>query len=158
MPQAFLRSIIIRHAAATSFASAGRMTSKSGIARGGYVFKEATSTPVLILMATGSEVALAVQSADELERLGIPTRVVSIPCFEWFNEQTQSYKDQILPPSIKARVSIEAGIAQGWREYVGDQGACVSLEHYGASAGANTLFKEFGFTVENVVATAKKIL
>jgi len=132
--------------------------SLDGVARGAYVLKESTSNPILILMATGSEVALAVQSADELEKLGIPTRVVSIPCFEWFNEQTQSYKDQVLPPAIKARVSIEAGIAQGWRDYVGDQGACVSLEHYGASAGANTLFKEFGFTVENVVATAKKIL
>jgi transketolase len=109
-------------------------------------------------MATGSEVSLAVSSAQVLETSGISTRVVSVPCFEWFNEQTQTYKDQVLPPAIKARVSIEAGIAQGWRDYVGDHGASISLEHYGASAGANVLFKEFGFTVENVVATVKKVL
>jgi transketolase len=129
-----------------------------GVARGAYILKEATSAPKLILMATGSEVALAVQSAEALEISGVPTRVVSIPCFEWFNEQTQAYKDEVLPPSVKARVSIEAGISQGWRDYVGDQGASVSLEHYGASASANTLFKEFGFTVENVLATAKRVL
>jgi transketolase len=109
-------------------------------------------------MATGSEVSLAVESAQALEESGIATRVVSIPCFEWFNQQSQTYKDEVLPPSVKARVSIEAGISQGWREYVGDAGACVSLEHYGDSAGANVLFKEFGFTVDNVVATAKKVL
>ncbi len=132
--------------------------SLEGVARGAYILKEASSAPKLILMATGSEVALAVQSAETLESSGIATRVVSIPCFEWFNEQTQAYKDEVLPPSVKARISIEAGIAQGWREYVGDNGASISLEHYGASAGANVLFKEFGFTLENVVATAKKIL
>jgi transketolase len=129
-----------------------------GVARGAYILKEATSKPKLILMATGSEVALAVQSAESLENSGVPTRVVSIPCFEWFNEQTQAYRDEVLPPSVKARVSIEAGISQGWRDYVGDLGASVSLEHYGASASANTLFKEFGFNVENIVATAKRVL
>jgi transketolase len=129
-----------------------------GVARGAYILKEASKSPQLILMATGSEVALAVQGAQVLEESGIPTRVVSIPCFEWFNQQEQSYKDEVLPPSVKARVSIEAGIAQGWREYVGDRGACISLEHYGASAGASVLFKEFGFNVDNVVETAKKVL
>ena len=132
--------------------------SLEGVARGAYILKEASSAPKLILMATGSEVALAMQSAETLEGSGIATRVVSVPCFEWFNEQTQAYKDEVLPPSVKARISIEAGIAQGWRKYVGDNGASISLEHYGASAGANVLFKEFGFTLENVVATAKKIL
>jgi transketolase len=132
--------------------------SLDGVSKGAYILKEASTTPQLILMATGSEVALAVESARILEESGVATRVVSVPCFEWFNEQTQTYKDQVLPPSIKARVSIEAGIAQGWREYVGDGGASISLEHYGASAGANILFKEFGFTVDNVVATAKKVL
>ena len=132
--------------------------SADGVARGAYILKEASKSPQLILMATGSEVSLAVESAQALEESGIATRVVSIPCFEWFNQQSQTYKDEVLPPSVKARVSIEAGISQGWREYVGDAGACVSLEHYGASAGANVLFKEFGFTVDNVVATAKKIL
>ena len=129
-----------------------------GVTRGAYILKEASKTPQLILMATGSEVALALQSAQVLEESGVSTRVVSVPCFEWFNKQTQEYKDEVLPPAIKARISIEAGIAQGWRDYVGDAGACVSLEHYGASAGANILFKEFGFTVENVVATAKRVL
>ena len=129
-----------------------------GVARGAYILKEASSTAQVILMATGSEVALAVTSAQALEASGISTRVVSVPCFEWFNEQTQAYKDEVLPPSIKARVSIEAGIAQGWRDYVGDSGASISLEHYGASAGATVLFKEFGFTVENVIATVKKVL
>ena len=132
--------------------------SVDGVARGAYILKEASKSPQLILMATGSEVSLAVESAQALEESGIATRVVSIPCFEWFNQQSQTYKDKVLPPSVKARVSIEAGISQGWREYVGDAGACVSLERYGASAGANVLFKEFGFTVDNVVATAKKVL
>ena len=132
--------------------------SVDGVARGAYILKEASKSPQLILMATGSEVSLAVESAHALEESGIATRVVSIPCFEWFNQQSQTYKDEVLPPSVKARVSIEAGISQGWREYVGDAGACVSLERYGASAGANVLFKEFGFTVDNVVATAKKVL
>lgn len=132
--------------------------SLDGVSKGAYILKEASTTPQLILMATGSEVALAVESAQILEESGVATRVVSVPCFEWFNEQTQAYKDQVLPPSVKARVSIEAGIAQGWREYVGDGGASISLEHYGASAGANILFKEFGFNVDNVVATAKRVL
>jgi transketolase len=129
-----------------------------GVARGAYILKEASKTPQLILLATGSEVALAIDSAKTLEQSGIATRVVSVPCFEWFSEQTQEYKDEVLPPSVKARISIEAGIAQGWRDFVGDKGACISLEHYGASAGANILFKEFGFHVDNVVATAKKVL
>ena len=132
--------------------------SVSGVARGAYILKEASKSPQLILMATGSEVALAVQSAQVLEESGVPTRVVSMPCFEWFNQQDQAYKNEVLPPSVRARVSIEAGIAQGWRDYVGDHGTSISLEHYGASAGASVLFKEFGFNVDNVVATAKKLL
>ena len=132
--------------------------SVAGVAQGAYILKEASKSPQLILMATGSEVALAVQSAQVLEESGVPTRVVSIPCFEWFNQQDQAYKNEVLPPSVQARVSIEAGIAQGWRDYVGDHGTSISLEHYGASAGANVLFKEFGFNVDNVVTTAKKLL
>ncbi len=131
--------------------------SADGVSRGAYILKESSKSAQVILMATGSEVALAMQSAQVLEESGIPTRVVSMPCFEWFNEQTQSYKDEVLPPSIKARVSIEAGIAQGWREFVGDNGISISLEHYGASASANKLFEEFGFNVDNVVTTAKKL-
>jgi transketolase len=131
--------------------------SADGVSRGAYILKESSKSTQVILMATGSEVALAMQSAQVLEESGIPTRVVSMPCFEWFNEQTQSYKDEVLPPSVKARVSIEAGIAQGWRDFVGDNGISISLEHYGASASANKLFEEFGFNVDNVVTTAKKL-
>jgi len=131
--------------------------SADGVSRGAYILKESSKAAQVILMATGSEVALAMQSAQVLEESGIPTRVVSMPCFEWFNEQTQSYKDEVLPPSVKARVSIEAGIAQGWRDFVGDNGISISLEHYGASASANKLFEEFGFNVDNVVTTAKKL-
>ncbi len=125
--------------------------SATGVAQGAYILKEATGTPRAILIATGSEVTLAVTAQAILESRGIPTRVVSAPCLEWFNEQPQSYKDSILPPSIPLRVSIEAGISQGWREYVGDSGSSVSLEHFGASASAPVLFREFGFTAEKVV-------
>jgi transketolase len=103
------------------------------------------------LIATGSEVSLSVEAQSILESQGIPTRVVSAPCLEWFDRQSQVYKDEILPKSVGLRISVEAGIAQGWRDYVGDQGFSVSLEHYGASASAATLFKQFGFTPERIV-------
>lgn len=131
--------------------------SAEGVDKGAYILKEASSsTPAAIIIATGSEVALALESAAILESLAIPTRVVSAPCLEWFNEQPQGYRDEVLPPAVKARVSVEAGIAQGWREYIGDAGVAVSLEHYGASASASILFKEFGFTTDAVVAAVKK--
>jgi len=120
--------------------------------RGAYILKESSTTiPQAILIATGSEVALAITAQTDLEGRGIPTRVVSAPCLEWFNEQPQSYRDEVLPPSVWLRVSVEAGIAQGWREYVGDRGTCISIEHYGASASASVLFKNFGFTQEAIV-------
>lgn len=130
----------------------------SGVAQGAYILKEATATPQAILIATGSEVALAVQAQTLLESRGVPTRVVSAPCLEWFNQQPQSYKDLVLPATSRIRVSIEAGISQGWREYVGDSGSSVSLEHFGASASAAKLFKEFGFTPERVVEEVMKKL
>jgi transketolase len=133
-------------------------SSVEGVARGAYILRDSKTAPSIILIATGSEVALAIDSANQLETMGIPTRVVSAPCLEWFKEQDQNYKNEVLPPSIKARISIEAGIAQGWHELVGDQGACISLEHYGASASANVLFEAFGFTVNNVISTVKKVL
>ncbi|MBI3428734.1 MAG: transketolase, partial [Actinobacteria bacterium] len=126
-------------------------TSATGVAQGAYVLKEASGAPRAILIATGSEVSLAVTAQTILESRGIPTRVVSAPCLEWFDEQPQSYKESVLPPSVPLRVSIEAGISQGWREYVGDLGSSVSLEHFGASASASTLFNEFGFTADKVV-------
>lgn len=130
----------------------------AGVQRGAYILKEASSAPKALLIATGSEVALAVVAQEMLEGLGVPTRVVSAPCLEWFDQQTQEYRDQVLPKSVAARVSIEAGIAQGWREYVGDHGASISLEHFGASASASVLFKEFGFTADRVVEEVQTIL
>jgi transketolase len=125
--------------------------SAAGVERGAYVMKEASAPPQAILIATGSEVSIAVNAQEILEARGIPTRLVSAPCLEWFAEQPENYRNEVLPPSIALRVSIEAGIAQGWREYVGDRGASISIEHYGASASAGVLFKEFGLTAEHIV-------
>jgi transketolase len=130
-----------------------------GAARGGYVLADASSdAPELVLLATGSEVALALAARERLESEGVPTRVVSLPCLEWFDAQPTDYRDSVLPPSVPARVSIEAGIAQGWWRYLGTHGRPVSLEHFGASADAATLFREFGFTVDRVVAAARESL
>ncbi|MFZ3571260.1 transketolase [Streptomyces sp. BH097] len=127
--------------------------------KGGYVLAEASkATPDLILIATGSEVHLAVEAREQLESEGIATRVVSMPCVEWFEEQDQGYRDSVLPPSVKARVAVEAGIGLTWHRFVGDAGRIVSLEHFGASADGKVLFKEFGFTAENVAAKAKESL
>lgn len=123
----------------------------TGVAQGAYILKDATSAPRAVLIATGSEVALAIAAQEILEARGIPVRVVSAPCLEWFNEESQSYRDSVLPPSIPVRISIEAGVSQGWREYVGDFGSSISLEHFGASASAKVLFQEFGFTSTKVV-------
>ena len=130
----------------------------TGVRNGAYILKEASTTPQVILIATGSEVALALSAQSELEKENIPTRVVSAPCLEWFAAQPENYRASVLPPSIKARVSIEAGIAQGWRELVGDSGEIISIEHFGASASYQKLFAEFGFTVENVVAAARRAM
>jgi transketolase len=127
----------------------------ANVARGGYVLAEASSgLPQVILVATGSEVGLALAARDALEGAGTPTRVVSLPCLEWFHAQDRAYQQQVLPPDIKARVSIEAGVAQGWREIVGDAGEIISIEHFGASAEGSVLFEQFGFTTDRVVAAA----
>jgi len=125
--------------------------SAEGVDKGAYVLVAAPSKAEVVIIATGSEVALAVKSAEALNAQGISTQVVSAPCLEWFNQESESYRASVIPPSA-LRVSIEAGIAQGWREYVGDSGVIISLDHYGASASASQLFAKFGFTVENVVA------
>ncbi|GAA2141186.1 transketolase [Kitasatospora kazusensis] len=128
-------------------------------AKGGYVLAEASdSAPKVILIGTGSEVQLAVAAREALEADGIPTRVVSMPSIEWFNEQDQAYRDSVLPPNVRARVSVEAGIAQGWRELVGDAGRIISLEHFGASADYKVLFQEFGLTAEAVANAARASL
>ncbi|MFD5335365.1 transketolase [Streptomyces hawaiiensis] len=128
-------------------------------ARGGYVrFEAEGGAPQVILIATGSEVHVAAGARERLQAAGVPTRVVSMPSVEWFEEQPRSYRDSVLPPSVKARVAVEAGIGLTWHRFVGDAGRIVSLEHFGASADAKTLFAEYGFSPENVVAAARESL
>jgi transketolase len=134
-------------------------TSHEGVAKGGYVVADASSgLPQVILIATGSELQMAVAARDAMEADGVPTRVVSMPCVEWFDEQDAAYRETVLPDTVKARVSVEAGIAQPWHRFTGDRGENVSIEHFGASADYQTLFREFGFTTENVVAAAQRSL
>ncbi|MEE6265844.1 MULTISPECIES: transketolase [Streptomyces] len=133
-------------------------------AKGGYVRFEAegadgrAAEPQLVLIATGSELQLAVAAREQLQAEGVPTRVVSMPSVEWFEEQDQEYRDSVLPPSVRARVAVEAGIGLTWHRYVGDAGRIVSLEHFGASADAKVLFREFGFTPEAVATAARESL
>ena len=127
----------------------------TGVAKGGYVLEEAsTGQPEVILIATGSEVQIALAAREVLEAEGHPTRVVSMPCVEWFEEQDQAYRNQVLPPDVKARVSIEAGIALSWWKYLGEAGVPLSLEHFGASAPYQTLYEQFGLTADRAVAAA----
>ncbi|WP_165984515.1 transketolase [Streptomyces sp. YIM 98790] len=132
--------------------------------RGGYVLAEAAgpdggaAEPAVILIGTGSEVQLAVEARRALQDEGIPTRVVSMPCVEWFTEQDQGYRDAVLPPTVRARVAVEAGIAQSWYRWVGDAGKVISLEHFGASADYQTLYREFGITADAVAAAARESL
>jgi transketolase len=132
--------------------------SAEGAAKGAYIIVETKSVPDVILIATGSEVHIAIEAAKILSEQNIAARVVSAPCLEWFEEQPDSYKESVLPKGVKARVSVEAGVGAGWHKYVGDNGEIVSLEHFGASASAGTLFKEYGFTPENIVEAAKKTI
>jgi transketolase len=138
-------------------------TDAAGVARGGYVLCDTSAElgnglPDVLLIATGSEVQLAVAAQEILAGEGIGARVVSMPCVEWFDEQEQAYRDQILPPAVTARVAVEAGVAMPWHRFVGDRGEVVSLEHYGASADWKTLFREFGFTPEAVADAARRSL
>ena len=126
-----------------------------GAARGGYVLADASDgQPKVLIMATGSEVQIALAARELLEADGTPTRVVSVPCQEWFREQDTAYQRTVLPPDVKARVSIEAGIAMSWREWLGDAGVALSLEHFGASAPYAVLYEQFGLTAERAVAAA----
>ena len=135
------------------------MGSAEGTARGGYVLADASGgQPEVVIVATGSEVQLAVAAREALEEEGHPTRVVSMPCLEWFHAQDRAYQQQVLPPGVKARVSVEAAVAQGWREIVGDSGEIVSIEHFGSSAAHTVLFEQFGFTRDRVVAAAHATL
>jgi transketolase len=129
--------------------------SVEGVAQGGYILAEAGSgTPQVILIATGSEVSIALDARDRLEAEGTPTRVVSMPCREWFSAQEASYRQQVLPPDVRARVSVEAAVAFGWRDLIGDDGETISLEHFGASAPQAILYEQFGITADRVVAAA----
>ena len=131
-------------------------TTAEGVAKGGYVLVDAEGDLQVILMASGSEVQLAVKARDLLQDEGIGTRVVSVPCLDWFEVQDAAYIESVLPAAMTARVSVEAGVAQPWWRWLGSAGRPVSLEHYGASADAVTLFREFGFTPEHVLAAAKQ--
>jgi transketolase len=134
-------------------------TTIEGVARGGYVLgDEGDDEPDVVLIGTGSEVQLAVEAAKLLADKDIIARVVSMPCVEWFESQPAEYRDSVLPPSVSARVAVEAGIAQPWHKLVGDTGKIVSIEHYGESADAETLFREFGFTAEAVAAAAEEVV
>ena len=133
--------------------------SAEGVARGGYVLADAAGrAPEVILIATGSEVQIAMAARELLQREGTAVRVVSMPCLEWFAEQDASYQEQVLPPGVRARVCVEAGIALGWRAVAGDAGECVSLEHFGASAAYQTLYENFGITADRVAEAARASL
>jgi transketolase len=135
----------------------GKYAQASQVDKGAYTYVDAENgQPELILIATGSELQFAVSAREELEKSGIPTRVVSMPCFEWFAQQPEQYRQSVLPKDVKARVSIEAGLTSSWREIVGDKGISIGIDHYGASADYKTLYKEFGITSEAVVLAGKK--
>jgi transketolase len=144
---------VLDRGGATGYASA------QGAARGGYVLAEAAGgPPAILLIGTGSEVQIALDARDRLQAEGIPARVISMPCVEWFAAQEPAYRDEVLPPGVRARVSVEAGIASGWEKIVGDAGRSVSVEHFGASADYQTLYREFGLTADAVAAAARDSL
>ncbi len=132
---------------------------REGVRRGGYVLREAsTGSPELILVATGSELQLAHGAADALEDDGIPTRVVSLPCWERFEAQDAAYREAVLPPGVRKRVTVEAGVPLGWERYAGDEGAIIGIDRFGASAPAGTIFKELGFTTDRVADVARRVV
>jgi len=141
-----------------------RFASANGLHKGAYILAEAETktgkpaTPRLILIATGSEVGLAMKAREHLTAAGTPTRVVSMPCWEFFDAQSQKYREEVLPPKITARLAIEAGVSQGWHKYVGDKGSMLTVDRFGESAPAEDVFRDYGFTVENVVKKAKELL
>jgi transketolase len=128
------------------------------VSKGAYVYADGSEAAKVVIIATGSEVQFALEAREQLEAEGIPTRVVSAPCLEWFDAQSEAYRNSVLPPAVKARVSIEAGLTAGWHKYVGDNGISVGIDHFGASADYKTLFSKFGITTEAVVAAAKQSL
>src|SRR5207244_257553 len=134
-----------------------KMRSASGLAHGAYILWEPEKTPEAIAIATGSEVQIAVAAAEACAKEGIALRVVSMPCFEAFAAETKEYRDQVLPPALSARVSIEAGVTFGWKQWVGDRGIAIGLDRYGASAPAEVNFEKLGFTTARVVESVKQL-
>jgi transketolase len=131
----------------------------AGVQNGGYVLSDAPGgAPQVVLIGTGSELSVAVAAQEQLAGLGVRARVVSLPCWEVFARQSREYRDQVLPPTLTARVSIEAGATFGWQRWVGDRGAVIGIDHYGASAPYKTIFKELGFTADNVAKTVQSLL
>ena len=136
-----------------------REGAREGVRRGGYVLRDAAGgAPELILIGTGSELQLCAAAAEALEADGIPTRVVSLPCWERFDAQDATYRDAVLPPSVRKRVTVEAGVSLGWERYAGDDGAIIGIDHFGASAPAGTIFKEFGFTTDRVADVGRRVV
>jgi len=131
---------------------------REGVRRGGYVLRDAKGEPELILIGTGSELQLAFTAAEALEGEGIPTRVVSLPCWELFEAQDHAYRDEVLPPAVRKRVAVEVGVSLGWERWVGDEGAVMGLDHFGASAPAGTIFERFGFTTDRVVEIGRRMV
>ncbi len=130
-------------------------TQRDGVGRGAYVLWEsddANGSPDVLLLASGSEVAVTLEAAHALAEQGISARVVSMPCWELFELESPDYRDEVLPPDVKARISVEAGVALGWKKWVGDDGDSISIEHFGASAPGGTVLEKFGYTVDNIVA------
>jgi transketolase len=138
-----------------------RFADARGLRQGGYVLADAESAnkaPMLILIATGSEVSLALEAREQLQQEGIPTRVVSLPCWELFDEQPLEYRDEVLPPAVSTRLSIEAGVSQGWHRYVGTQGDVIGLDRFGGSAPGDVALRELGFNLENVLKHARALV
>jgi transketolase len=134
---------------------------REGLRRGGYVLREASGgagSIKTILIGTGSELQLAFGAAEALEKDGTPTRVVSLPCWELFERQEAAYRESVLPRAVRARVAVEAGVSLGWDRWVGDEGAIVGLDHFGASAPAGTIFEKFGFSVDRVASVARNVV
>jgi transketolase len=132
---------------------------REGVARGAYILREASGgAPKLIMIGTGSELQLAFAAAEALEGEGVPTRVVSMPCWERFELQDDDYRERVLPAAVRKRVSVEIGVSLGWDRWVGDEGAIIGLDHFGASAPAGTIFEKFGFTAERVTDVARRVV
>jgi transketolase len=145
-------------------ADRNKFAAAEGLRRGAYILAEATTadgattTPRIILIGTGSEVSLALEARETLQNEGVPTRVVSMPCWELFEEQSREYREEVLPPSVTARVSVEAGVPQGWDRYVGPAGIVIGLDRFGGSAPGDVALRELGFSVENVLSNARSLL